>query len=676
MDDAIVVGESIFTHRQRGLPPLEAAIEGARDVGLPVVLAVLTSVVAFLPLVFVPGVFGRVMGVVPRIVVTVLLISLVESLLILPRHLSHLPTEGAGRRGGPWTRFQDRFAGALERFVGTRYRPFLERALVWRYATLATGVATLLVTLGLVRGGIVQVGFFPSIDADNVAALVSFPLGTPVEVTEEAVGRLERSGRALGEELAEEAREAGRSPEVVRHVLASVGAQPFRSDQQRRTGSRSRGGEGGHVGEVNLELAESDRRGIGSAELARRWRARAGRIPGAEELVFTTSLFAAGSDIHVRLVGPSLEELRAGAEELKEALRRIQGVREITDSFREGKRELELEVTPAAEALGLTQTDLARQVRQAFHGEEAQRVQRGRDDVKVMVRFPETRRRSVGDLESMRIRARDGTEVPLLTVARIRESRGFATIPRVDRHRIVDVTASIDTDEGVGQRANAIDVLGELERDVLPGILLRHPGLGYTFEGQQREQGLAAGGISRGFAVALLGIYALLALAFRSYLQPLIVMTAIPFGLVGAVWGHALLGLDLSVSSMFGLVAVMGVVVNDSLVLVTFVNRERERRASLAEAIREAGVARFRPIVLTSLTTFAGLTPILLERSLQARFLIPLAAALAFGVLFATVITLVLVPVSYLILEDLRAVAGRGLSWSLGRSPRPLEESP
>ena len=356
-----------------------------------------------------------------------------------------------------------------------------------------------------------------------------------------------------------------------------------------------------------------------------------------------------GDDVDVMLVGPDIDELRAAADEVKARLRSYAGVFGITDSFREGKQEMKLDIKPAAETLGLTLEDLGRQVRQAFYGEEAQRIQRGRDDIRVMVRYPAGQRKSLGDLENMRIRTPDGGEIPFGQVAVVEPGRGYASIKRVDRNRAVNVTAAVDA--GITSGGS---VIADLENRILPEVLADHPSVFYSFEGIQAEQQDAVGGLQIGFSVALLAIFALLAVPLKSYLQPLIIMSAIPFGLVGAVWGHMIMGLDVTLMSMFGLVALSGVVVNDSLVMVDFINRKRRLHVNLELAVREAGVARFRPILLTSLTTFFGLVPLMMEKSFQAAFLVPMAVSLAFGVIFATFITLMLVPTAYLIVEDVK----------------------
>ncbi|MGB5817581.1 MAG: efflux RND transporter permease subunit [Thermoanaerobaculia bacterium] len=649
VDDAIIVGENIYSRYQHGQEGLAAAVEGTQEVVVPVVFAVLTSVAAFAPLLGVTGNIGKIMRVIPLIVISTLLFSLVESLLVLPNHLSHLRHDqdhvARTRIGRLWMRIQEAFADGLQVVIERSYRPSLSRAIEWRYLTLAAMLALLIITFGVVRGGWIKFNFMPVIEADNSASYLTMPQGTPAMVTARMVRQIETAALELAAELEQE---YGGQP--IRHVMTTIGDQPFRTAAGPAALNVGADFSATHLGEVNLELAPAEERDLTSTEVADRWREKVGAIPDAVELTFTSSLFSSGEAINVELSGPRVDRLREFATRLKEDLRSYPGVRDITDSFRAGKQELELVITPEAEAAGLTQADLARQVRQAFYGEEVQRIQRGRDDVKVMVRYPESRRLSLGDVEDLRIRTPGGTEVPFTTAADAHLSRGPATIRRTDRRRVVNVTADVNQ-----AQANANDIIADLEESVLPRLLADYPEIRYSLEGEQQQQRETMSGLARGFVIALLVIYALLAIPFKSYFQPLIVMSAIPFGLIGAIWGHVVLGMDLAILSMFGIVALTGVVVNDSLVMVDFINRSFRKGIPLAEAIRTAGTSRFRPILLTSLTTFAGLTPLLLERSMQARFLIPMAISLAFGVLFATFITLILVPSLYAILEDIRA---------------------
>lgn len=656
VDDAIIVGENIYSHYERTGKRLESAIKGAQEVSIPVLFAVLTTIAAFSPMLNVPGSTGQIMRVIPIIVIATLVFSLIESLLILPAHLAKIKD----RPHRPnllekiWVPFQEKVASALRRFIDKAYRPSLEFALRWRYLTVAWGLMTLLLTAGLVGGGFIQFRFLPNVEADFVVAMLTMPQGTPPEVTAHALRDLEETARQVGIEIDAE-QGNGHGEGVFRHFMVSIGEMPYRSRQSSRgPGSIENGFSGGHLGEVQIELAPSEERDLSSQEILKRWRDRAGMVPDAVELTFTSSIFSPGSPIDVQMSGPSLDDLRDASNELKLRLAEYPGVFDIADSYRTGKREVKLALLPSAEPLGLTAADLARQVRQGFYGEEVQRVQRGRDDIRVMVRYPDDERRSLGDLENMRVRTPAGDEVPFSSVAIAELGRGFSAIERSDRARTLHVTADVDPSV-----SNSNDIIAELQRTVLPEVTSKYPGLSYSFEGERREQQETMGGLARGFMLAIFMIYALLAIPFRSYIQPVIIMSAIPFGLVGAVWGHVIMGLDLTILSMFGIVALTGVVVNDSLVLVDFINRKRGEGIPLHTAVREAGVVRFRPILLTSLTTFAGLSPLLLEKSVQAKFLVPMAVSLGWGVLFATFITLMLVPAGYLILEDLLKLPAR-----------------
>ena len=656
VDDAIIVGENIYRHQEEHGDGMRGSIEGGQEIATPVIFAVLTTVAAFMPLMFVPGMMGKIFRVIPLIVIPCLLFSLVESLGILPAHLSHMKPQG---KPGLWRRFQSLFSNGLKAFIRKFYEPFLETAVRWRYLTSAVGVATLILTIGMVLGGWTNFRFFPSIEADFMSASLTMPQGTPAETTGEAVAKLEAGIAELQAQLLDET-----GMDYFRHVSAAIGDQPMASRGGGPMG-RIRGATAANLGEVMVELAPAQTRSYTSEQLGLMWRNATPAIPEAVDVNFRMSIMNPGEDVNVQLSGPNITRLREAADEVKRQLAGYAGVYQIADSFRAGKEEMKLGIKPAAEQLGLTLQDLGRQVRQAFYGEEAQRIQRGRDDIRVMVRYPRDDRRSLGDLEDMRIRTPDGGEVPFSQVALVEPGRGFASIKRVNRNRAVNVTAAVEPTITSGQQ-----VIADLENRILPDVLSTYPSIFYTFEGAQAEQADAVGGLTTGFILALFMIFALLAIPLKSYVQPFIIMGAIPFGLVGAIWGHMFMGLDVTLMSMFGLVALTGVVVNDSLVMVDFINRERRIRDNLLAAVRQAGSNRFRPILLTSLTTFFGLMPIMFERSMQAAFLVPMAVSLAFGVLFATFITLLLVPISYIILDDFRRMTGR----MLGR--RDLTERP
>jgi multidrug efflux pump subunit AcrB len=652
VDDAIVVGENIHSHQERAEDPLEASIVGTQEVSVPVIFGVLTTVAAFLPLVLAPGPMGQVFQGIGVVVILCLLFSLVESQLVLPSHLGHSrrteEREATGAVQQRWKRIQNALAGSLVKLAEKGYRPLLDRALVWRYATLAGGVVLLVWCLTIVGAGHLRFAFFPPVESDYVTAKLTMPLGVPVEVTAEGVAALESAAAQLAAEF--DADFELEEP-MVHHVLASVGEQPTASHGP----PGAFGGAGGsHLGEVSMELMSPQFRPVKAGAVADRWRELTPLIPDAVELTFSANLFSAGDPLNMRLQSGDVDDLRRAAESLKARLSEYPGVIDIRDSFREGKEEIKLSILPSAEALGLTMQNLARQVRQAFYGEEVQRIQREREDIKVMVRYPAEKRRSLGDLEGMRIRTPDGVEVPFDTVANAERGRGYAAIRRTDRQRVINVSADVDLTQ-----TNANEVMGDLRSEFMPQLLAEHPGLRWSVEGEQREQQRVMMGMLRAYGLALLIIFTLLAIPLRSYAQPLIIMSVIPFGLVGAIGGHLIMGMNLSMMSVLGAVALSGVVVNSSLVMVHYINSRRAVGLPLDEAVRSAGVARFRPIVLTSLTTFAGLTPLLREPSMSAQFLIPMAISLAFGVAFATVISLFLVPSAYIVLEDLKTLLAR-----------------
>jgi multidrug efflux pump subunit AcrB len=651
VDDAIVVGENTHTYQQKTGNKLLGAIRGAQTIVVPVTFGVLTTIAAFAPMAFLPGPMGRMTRVVPIIVITCLLFSLFESMFVLPAHLGHgkkdldaPPTTPISTR---WRRFQSRIADGLAYLINDLYAPSLERALEWRYLTLTIGVALLMITSGLISSGRIKFVFQEPVEADFIVADLTMAQGTPAHMTAHAVSRMERGITELRDEI-DAAREDD-GPSVVTHIMSSVGEQPFSS-----RGGMGRPNVASNVGQIQVEVVSFKQREIGVRELASRWRDKVGDIPGAVELVFKSTLMDAGAPIELQLSGHDLEQLRLAAAAVRQRLSMYPGVFDVADSFRGGKQELEYQILPSAEALGLNLSDLARQLRQGFYGDEAQNIQRGRDEVKVMVRYPAAQRRSLSDVEDMWIRSADGTQVPFSSVAKSSLSTGFSTIRHVDRRRIVTVTADVDL-----AVANANEIVADLKRGTLEEVLSPYTGVLHSFEGEQASQRDFLRAQSIGMLASLLVIYVLLAVPLGSYSQPLIIMSAIPFGFVGAVWAHLLLGFSLTMYSIIGLVALAGVVVNSSLVLVDYVNRLLADGMSLEEAVVQSGRTRLRPILLTSLTTFAGLTPMMLETSMQARFMIPMAISIAFGVVFSSFVTLFVVPSSYIVLEDAKALFRR-----------------
>jgi multidrug efflux pump subunit AcrB len=663
VDDAIVTGENIFTH-QLATPddPLGAAIRGTQEIATPVVFGVLTTIAAFAPFALIDGDAKFLAVPMGGVMCVALLFSLIESKLVLPSHLARGSGVGQSPRFGfskKWARLQDGINRGLESFLEQTYRPAVDRAIEWRYLTIAISIAVFLLAVGLVVGGRVKSVMMPMAEADTVYARVTMPLGTPVHETEDAIARMSAALGELRVELAE--LERPNQPPIVSHVLTMVGSH-------RRRGPTDRPGEIGqpHLGQISLELSPAEVRDIKASEIANRWRELTGSLPGAEELVFIGKLMHFGDPIAVELRGDDTDQLKAAAMMLTEALARFPGVSDIRDSHREGKKELKIEVRPAAEALGLSVQDVGRQVRQAFYGAEAQRIQRGRDEVKVMVRYPVAERRSLRDVENLRIRLPDGTAVPFPSVAKATIERGAATLMRTDRERRVLVTANLD--EGV---ANAVEIAEIIRGELMAGILARFPDVDWSFQGEQKERQEAMGSFRTAALVAMLSIFILIAVPLRSYLQAIVIMLTIPFGYVGAVFGHWVFDFQMSFLSMVGIMACAGVVVNDSLVLVTFMNRLRDAGHSVREAAVLAGGRRFRPIMLTSLTTFVGLVPVMMESSTQAQFVIPMAISLAWGVLVATAFTLFLIPAAMLVAEDVKHLWRSVSRWVIDLAGEP-----
>ncbi len=642
VDDAIVIGENIFRKHDEGLKGLDGAVQGALEVGRPVIFAVLTTVVAFWPLLLGTGTMGKVMRNIPIVVILVLLGSLVESLLILPAHLGR--SRYNSRHPGARRQEDKLVAKWLKWVISVPYAALVDFCVQWRYATMAVGIAVLLLTVGIWKGGWIKFTLFPKVESDTLICSLTMPAGTPVERTTEIAAHLERSGR---EALTEADKERlGDVPPLFKHSISSVGLH------MAGRGPMAKGPSiGSHLAQVRIEILEGEERDVTATQLAIAWREKAGLIPDAESVTFQSALFSAGNPIEVHLSLDNHEQLLEAADDLKKELTGYPGVFDVEDSFLPGKEEMQLKLKLAARSLGLTLNDLAQQVRHAFYGAEALRFQRDQDEVKVLVLYPESDRKSLGDVEQMRIRLPDGSEVPFSQVAEVKMEQGYASIERAQRRRVIKVAA--DVDETI---TNANEVRMDLVSRFLPQLQHSYPGLRYTIEGEGKEQQESLADVVRGFVIALFCIYALLAIPFRSFSQPFVVMSAIPFGLVGAVTGHLIMGHNLSLLSMFGIVGLAGVVVNDSLVLVDATNRFRDQGLSARKAITRAGPLRFRAVILTSLTTFAGLTPMLLERSLQAQFLIPMAISLGFGVLFSTGITLLLVPSLYMILDDVHGL--------------------
>jgi multidrug efflux pump subunit AcrB len=623
VDDAIVVGENIYHHHQNGMPFLNAAILGAREIAVPVTFSILTNIVAFLPLYFVPGHMGKFFRVIPLIVCTTFVISLVEALFILPAHLAH---QQARKNHSRLHRLQQSFSRRFTGFVKNVYGPFLDKTLRARYITVSVGVVVLIITMGYIKSGRMGWELFPTVESDMAICRYTLPYGSPVEKTLD---------------IHEQALEAGHA--VTREIEESTGKKLFQSV----TSTIGRGG--GHAGEIIFELTDPDVRPVSTQEFVDMWRNKSGQLTGLKMIRFmTASTGPGGADnaLTVELSHRNMDVLERASKDLADQLSGFSMVRDIDDGFTPGKPQVDFSINAEGRSLGLTSIEIARQVRNSYYGAEAIRQQRGRNEIKVMVRLPESERDTEFSLEEMIVRTPSGAEVPLREVVEDTRGRAYTSITRRDGRRVITVSADVKPRDKTEQ------VLAGVKRDILPELTQKYSGLTYSFEGRQADQRESLGGLFTGLMVAQLLIFVLLAVPFKSYAQPVIIMVSIPFGIVGAVLGHILLGYSLSILSLFGVVALSGVVVNDSLIFIDFANRKRRAGASMHDAIYEAGIQRFRPIVLTTLTTFFGLMPMIFETSLQARFLIPMAISLGFGILFATGITLLLIPSLTLILED------------------------
>ena len=654
VDDAIVVGENIHIYLKRGLSGVDAALEGAYQVAKPVIFAVLTTMVTFSPMILVEGALGKIWKIIPVVTILVLMFSLIESLTILPAHLAHMKINEAKKKNRFsqwWSDIQMGIHNWLQGFIKNKYTPVLELALKNRGNTVAIAISIFILTVGLVASGFIRFNFFPPLEADIVIAGVEYPEGTPVSLTKVGLDQIEKSAYKLKDSL------EVLYPEnkIFINMVSTAGDQPIKTQSARGPGNLDATFFGSHLAECVIELAPGEERPISTVEISKIWRELTGPIPGVKQVTFDSDLFTTGAPIEIQLSSVNREDLKAVTNSLKDKLQTYAGVFDIKDSFSAGKDEIKLNLLPEAQNYGITMASLARQVRQAFYGDEVQRVQRGRDEVKVFLRYPKDERVSLNNLEQMNVRVGNNVEVPLGQVAQGELSSGYSTITRTDRKRSISITADVDLSE-----ANANEILAKFESEHIVPILLDYPSVNYSFEGEQREQRDTLSSLFKNFALALFVVYVLLAVPFKSYLQPLIIMSAIPFGFTGAVIGHIIMGMNLAVLSIIGIVALSGVVVNDSLVMVDFINRyKRDDGKTSLEAALAAGPRRFRPILLTSITTFVGLFPLLIEKSVQAQFLIPMAISLAYGVLFATLITLILVPTSYLIIEQIKDFFGR-----------------
>ncbi len=663
VDDGIVIGENIYSHRMSGKNMLQAAIDGASEVIGSVYSSVATTIVAFLPLYFVSGVMGKFIAVMPTAIVAMLLFSLAECTFALPGHLCHerkKPQTLIQKIGSGWSRVIDWIAmpfawvgkyagGALDWFGNRVYPPLLRITLNYPPVPIAAGIMAITIAVGLVRSGLVPFEFFPATDGKTIVGQIIFPDGTPESVTVEAARRMESAIRRVSEKIAveEDALGTNKTPEPV----AGETRGPVRLTFLQIGAATSGGGaaaerlNGSHVGQVQVEIHDATLRNKTSEEIINMWREEAGVFPGAERVSFrSANIGPGGKPLEFKILAPreDAKALEDAVESSKDALKQFAGVYDIQDDNAAGKVEFQFAIKENAKSLGIKVADLAETVRNTYYGAEVMRLQRGRHEVKFMVRYPEEQRRSLAEFQDIRIRGSDNIERPITEVAEITIARGYSEINRVNQMRSVTVTADLDT-----AIANADVVAKSLQASLVPQLQEKYPSLRFSWEGQQKETAESFGSLAIGFVLAMACMYLLLVFEFNSYLQPFIILAIVPFGIVGAIYGHALQGLPLTLFSMFGMVTLAGVVVNDSIVLVDFINQCVRKGMPVQEALMTSGGRRLRPIFLTSVTTIAGLAPMLLEKSFQAQVLIPMANALAFGLLASTLLVLFIVPFLY-----------------------------
>ncbi|MFT6906659.1 MAG: multidrug efflux pump subunit AcrB [Oleiphilaceae bacterium] len=634
VDDAIVTGENIYAHFQRNDNPLDAVIKGTQEVSIPVTFGVLTTIAAFVPLGLVEGSRSILFTQIPMVVIPVLLFSLVESKFILPAHLRHLKPLSLNKQDqNIFSRIQQNIANGLESAILNYYRPSLVVALKHRYLTLSIFVGIGLIIIALVSSGWMRFVFFPRVESEVARAYLVMPTGTDFQTTDHYIGKMTEAAMALQDKYRDT---EGQS--VITNILSTSGH------------AGGSGKSNSSKGRVFFEVVSPEIRtvDIRSTDLVREWRTLIGEIPGAESLTFRAEIGRSGDPIDIQFRGQDFHKLSQIAAEMKQELTRYPNVFDIGDSLSEGKKELEIQLKPIAERLGLSLSDVTKQVRHAFWGLEVQRVQRGRDDVSIMLRYPQEERLSLNRLSELLIRLPSGQSIPFNEIAVLKASNSLSSITRIDRERTLNVLADVNKE---------LADVEAIKRNIvafLAKAMERYPGINYSLEGEAKEQEESFQSLIWGLIGLVFVIYALLAIPFASYLQPLIVMSIIPFGVMGAIIGHSIMGMDLTLLSLMGMLALSGVVVNDSLVLVDYINRHSQTTDKLIVAISTAGSARFRAVLLTSLTTFAGLLPLIFEKSTQAQFLIPMAVSLGFGILFATFVTLILVPINYMILEDIK----------------------
>ena len=630
VDDAIVVGENIYQHRQLGKSFIDSAIYGAKEISTPVIFSVLTNMVAFSPLYFVPGVMGKVFMNIPVVVISVFAISLIESLLILPAHLSHKNRAKQNRLMSFINRKQQAFNEKFKYFIENVYSPFLQLSLKFRYVSFTIAILILVIVFAYIKSGRMGFSLFPKVESDFAYIEAVLPYGSSIEEGEKIQQILFNSVNKTKTEL-------GGSKQV-KNIMSRIND---------------------NVVTMRIFMESSETRPYHTNEFVQRWRENTGNIAGLESLKFVSNLGGPGSndaELTIDLSHQDLDVLKKASKELAEEIGKFSIASDIDDGFAPGKEQIDFVLKKEAYMLGLTPTEIANQIRNSYYGKEVLKQLRGRNEIKITVRLPKNERVSEYNLNEMEILSPNGTFVPLRDIVHIKKNRAYIDINRRNSKRIITVSSDVNPP------SRTPEIISVLKSKIFPKLKRKYPGLNFSFEGKQAQQKESLDALKQGALIAFILIYTLLAIPFKSYIHPLIIMISIPFGIIGAVTGHLIMGYTLSLLSIFGIMALAGVVINDALVLIDFANRKVRENSTPFSAIVNAGLMRFRPILLTTLTTFFGLAPMIFETSMQARFLIPMAISLGFGILFSTLIILVLVPALYLIIEDFKKIVKKTLN--------------
>ncbi len=634
VDDAIVVGENIFAHYERGKNALEAAIDGTLEVVGPVFTSVMTTIIVFATFFFMEGGLGQMMWQMGLVVMASLGFSIIEAFVILPAHLAH--SKGLDSNKAP-SAMRQRTEGWIHKFTHKVYGPALRAALRNKWIVVMTPIAAIMITVGLLGGGLIGLTFFPNVDGDQIPINLTLVAGRQEADTDSLLARIEAVCWQVNEEIKEE---RGDGVNVI-------------EDIQRQIGSNDFGESGSHTGNLELQLVDGETRGTESYVIVNRLREAVGPIPEAQNLTFG-SAGRFGKAVSVSLLGNDIDQLEKATNLLKEELRSFASLQDVTDTNRKGRREIDITLKPRAHSLGMTLQDIVGQVRQGFHGQEIQRIQRGRDEIRVWVRFTPEDRAALGQLDQMRIRSRDGAEYPFAELAQYSIKRGITQINHLNRKREIKVEANL-----VDVHEDLPPIIAEIQEAVIPRVMSQVQGVTVSFEGQSREEGRMKNSMLMAFAVALMAMFILIVLVFRSYAQAGLVLSLIPIGIIGAIWGHGIQGIQISMLSAMGLMALSGIIINDSIVFVDQINRFLRQGQKVEEAVYNSGLSRLRPILLTTLTTALGMAPLILETSFQAQFLIPMASSVAYGLVFGTFILLLILPAAFLAFNRVRLKVAR-----------------